>query len=59
MLGIIIGIASVVLMLGVGDGVRRFIDKELSVLGSNQLIVRPASPATSAARAAARARCRR
>jgi putative ABC transport system permease protein len=39
MLGIIIGIASVVLMLSVGDAVRLFIDKELSVLGSNQLIV--------------------
>jgi putative ABC transport system permease protein len=41
MLGIIIGIASVVLMLSVGDAVRAFIDKELSVLGSNQLIVQP------------------
>jgi putative ABC transport system permease protein len=41
MLGIIIGIASVVLMLAVGDAVRTFIDKELSVLGSNQLIVQP------------------
>jgi putative ABC transport system permease protein len=41
MLGIIIGIASVVLMLAVGDAVRKFIDKELSVLGSNQLIVQP------------------
>jgi putative ABC transport system permease protein len=44
MLGIIIGIASVVLMLAVGDAVRRFIDKELSVLGSNQLIVQPGQP---------------
>ncbi len=41
MLGIIIGIASVVLMLAVGDAVRNFIDGELSVLGSNQLIVQP------------------
>jgi putative ABC transport system permease protein len=41
MLGIIIGIASVVLMLAVGDAVRSFIDKELAVLGSNQLIVQP------------------
>jgi putative ABC transport system permease protein len=41
MLGIIIGIASVVLMLAVGDAVRNFIDDELSVLGSNQLIVQP------------------
>lgn len=28
-------------MLGVGGCVRRFIDKDLSVLGSNQLILRP------------------
>jgi len=44
MLGIVIGIASVVLMLGVGDAVRSFIDKELSVLGSNQLIVQRGAP---------------
>jgi putative ABC transport system permease protein len=44
MLGIVIGIASVVLMLGVGDAVRAFIDRELSVLGSNQLIVQPGEP---------------
>jgi putative ABC transport system permease protein len=44
MLGIIIGIASVVLMLSVGDAVRSYIDKELSVLGSNMLIVRPGTP---------------
>ncbi|MFC3147935.1 ABC transporter permease [Piscinibacterium candidicorallinum] len=44
MLGIIIGIASVVLMLSVGDSVRKFIDKELSALGSNMLIVRPGTP---------------
>ena len=48
MLGIIIGIASVVLMLAVGDAVRLFIDKELSVLGSNQLIVRPGQPSGDA-----------
>ncbi|MDP1900735.1 MAG: ABC transporter permease [Rubrivivax sp.] len=44
MLGIVIGIASVVLMLGVGDAVRAFIDRELSVLGSNQLIVQRGAP---------------
>ncbi len=44
MLGIIIGIASVVLMLSVGDAVRKYIDKELSMLGSNMLIVRPGTP---------------
>ncbi|MCH7345408.1 ABC transporter permease [Pelomonas sp. CA6] len=44
MLGVIIGIASVTLMLSVGDAVRAFIDKELAVLGSNQLIVQNGVP---------------
>ena len=39
MLGIIIGIASVVLMLAVGDGIKKFIDKQLAVLGSNLVLV--------------------
>ena len=39
MLGIIIGIASVVLMLAVGDGIKAFIDKQLSVLGSNLVAI--------------------
>ena len=50
MLGIIIGIASVVLMLSVGDAVRAFIDKELAVLGSNQLIIQPGTPTEGGAR---------
>jgi putative ABC transport system permease protein len=41
MLGIVIGIASVVLMLSLGTSVRALIDKELAVLGSNQLFVQP------------------
>ncbi len=39
MLGIIIGIASVVLMLAVGDGIRAFINRELAMLGSNLVLV--------------------
>ncbi len=50
MLGIIIGIASVVLMLSVGDAVRDFINKQLAVLGSNQLIVQPGTPTENGAR---------
>jgi putative ABC transport system permease protein len=50
MLGIVIGIASVVLMLGVGDAVRVFIDRELSVLGSNQLIVQRGAPSAGGPR---------
>lgn len=41
MLGVVIGIASVLLMLSVGDAVRAFVAKELTILGSNQLIVQP------------------
>jgi len=44
MLGVVIGIASVLLMLSVGDAVRAFIAKELAVLGSNQLIVQAGTP---------------
>ena len=50
MLGIVIGIASVVLMLGLGDAVRVFIDQQLAVLGSNQLIVQPGTPTEGGAR---------
>ena len=50
MLGIVIGIASVVLMLGLGDAVRVFIAKQLAVLGSNQLIVVPGTPTEGGAR---------
>jgi putative ABC transport system permease protein len=39
MLGIIIGIASVVLMLAVGDGIKAFINKQLAVLGSNLVLI--------------------
>jgi putative ABC transport system permease protein len=44
MLGVVIGIASVLMMLSVGDAVRAFINKELAVLGSNQLIVQNGTP---------------
>jgi putative ABC transport system permease protein len=51
MLGIIIGIASVVLMLAVGDAVRSFISKELQILGSNLLIVTPGANRAQGVRA--------
>ena len=41
MLGIIIGIASVVLLLAVGDSMKRFIGKELEQLGTNMLFISP------------------
>jgi putative ABC transport system permease protein len=50
MLGIVIGIASVVLMLAVGDGIKKFIDKQLSVLGSNLVLVQADSRKGAGAR---------
>ena len=41
MLGIIIGITSVVLLLALGDSMQRFIGKELEALGTNMLYVFP------------------
>jgi putative ABC transport system permease protein len=41
MLGIIIGITSVVLLLAVGDSMKRFIGKELEQLGTNMLFIMP------------------
>ncbi|GGX47958.1 ABC transporter permease [Undibacterium squillarum] len=51
MLGIIIGITSVVLMLAVGDSAKKFISKELEVLGSNLMIVSPGANRTQGVRA--------
>ena len=44
MLGIVIGIASVLLMLGIGDAVRTMIAREFAALGNGQLIVQPGTP---------------
>ncbi len=41
MLGIIIGITSVVLLLALGDSMKRFINKELELLGTNMLFIAP------------------
>ncbi len=43
MLGILIGIAAVMLTVGLGDGAQRQIDAEINKLGSNLLIVLPGS----------------
>ena len=51
MLGIIIGIASVVLLLAIGDSMQRFIGKELQALGTNMLYVFPGGDRTSERRA--------
>ena len=43
MLGILIGIAAVMLTVGLGEGARRSIDAQINNLGSNLLIVMPGS----------------
>lgn len=43
-LGVVIGVASVTLMMSIGEGVQSKIDKQFSSLGSNLLTVRPTSP---------------
>ncbi|MES2677476.1 MAG: ABC transporter permease [Pseudomonadota bacterium] len=44
--GIVIGIASVVLMVSIGEGVQKQIDEQFSNLGSNLITIRPGSPKT-------------
>jgi putative ABC transport system permease protein len=39
MLGMIIGVAAVILMLAIGSGVQRYIEERISALGSNLLII--------------------
>lgn len=46
MLGIIIGVAAVIAMVSIGMGVREEIQKSISSLGSNMLIVSPGSAST-------------
>ena len=41
MLGVIIGVSSVILLVALGEGAKRYIQQELSSLGSNLLIITP------------------
>ncbi|MES2126929.1 MAG: ABC transporter permease [Pseudomonadota bacterium] len=50
MLGIIIGITSVVLLLALGDSMKRFIGKELEQLGTNMLFISPGGNRAAAQR---------
>ncbi|MCL1947043.1 MAG: ABC transporter permease [Chitinivibrionia bacterium] len=56
MLGIIIGIASVITMLAVGAGTQKSIRDSISSMGSNMLFILPGSDVRGPARAASRAR---
>ncbi|XGV86726.1 MAG: ABC transporter permease [Limnothrix sp. BL-A-16] len=44
MLGIVIGNASVIATIGVGEGAQRFVTAEVQSLGPNTLFIRPGSP---------------
>lgn len=44
LLGIVIGVASVITMLAIGDGAREEVVDRISAMGSNLLLVRPGVP---------------
>lgn len=44
LLGIVIGVASVIAMMAVGDGARRAVLQRIESMGSNLMIVRPGAP---------------
>lgn len=44
LLGIVIGVASVIAMLAIGDGARHEVVERISAMGSNLLLVRPGAP---------------
>ena len=50
MLGIIIGVASVIAMVAIGQGSKQSIQKQLSGMGSNMIIIRPNSNISAGAR---------
>jgi len=45
MLGVIIGVAAVILLVSIGEGARKYIHKELGELGSNILVIVPGKTA--------------
>jgi putative ABC transport system permease protein len=53
MLGVVIGVASVILMLAIGEGSRRRVEASIASLGSNQLIVMSGSASQGGLRSAA------
>ena len=58
MLGIIIGVASVIAMLAIGQGSKRSIREQISQMGSNMIMLHP-GPTAGAACARVPATCRR
>lgn len=52
-LGIIIGVAAVVVMVAIGDGAQLKVEEQISSLGSNLIIITPGSSSTSGIRGGA------
>ena len=50
MLGIIIGVASVIAMVAIGQGSKQSIQTQLSGMGSNMIVIRPNSNVTGGVR---------
>ena len=50
MLGIIIGVAAVIAMTAIGEGSKQSIQKQISGMGSNMIVIRPSSNVTAGAR---------
>jgi macrolide transport system ATP-binding/permease protein len=44
LLGIVIGVASVIAMLAIGDGAKQLVLDRISAMGTNLLLIRPAAP---------------
>nr|WP_188052386.1 MacB family efflux pump subunit [Aureimonas fodinaquatilis] len=44
LLGMVIGVAAVIVMLAVGDGSRQDVVQRISAMGSDQLLIRPGAP---------------
>jgi macrolide transport system ATP-binding/permease protein len=44
LLGIVIGVASVIAMLAIGDGAKQVVLDRISAMGTNLLLIRPAAP---------------
>jgi putative ABC transport system permease protein len=50
MLGIIIGVAAVIAMTAIGEGSKQSIQKQISGMGSNMIVIRPSSNVSGGAR---------
>lgn len=49
-LGIVIGVGAVIVMVGIGQGAKDLIEKQIESLGTNVLIIIPVSTSHTAAR---------